>query len=455
MSSSTAVTTSAGSAMTSKMLNGSVNGSINGTPTPSSQPNGTIKTNKRIELENIIRELQNKLGSDWDKYHESLSLFLIGKLSRQELVNNVVPILKNGLIKYHNKLLLLNFANSFRDIPIDFQNDFATFWNKKAKTKTVKSSQYEKFKQNIMGLPIKERRRIRGITRDSGKKNKINAGITLTRHALLPKIPSIQDKEQQQLQVNNIVSWQQDVVNGINAPISTETFELPDTEDLSKRVIMMMRESGLTGSINPQVLDILMLGLETYLKNIVESSVDVARFRETKYSSNDFLSTAIQTIKEDKKEKKSSPKKPKPKKKRGGRRKRGGAKTRSKKNDSDDDDNDNESDEKDKKDDEENDPKRRKVTLNIDDMYNTFEMFPYLADPGGPKYRLNSVMLKNDDEPTDDLDYTLPKFQQSYLASVNKDENETPSTDTVPNYRAHIGTTDELKWVVHDLYSKM
>ncbi|CAH6720203.1 transcriptional coactivator Hfi1p/ADA1 [[Candida] jaroonii] len=454
MSSSTAVTTS-------KVANGSINGSVNGTPTP--QTNGNSKNNKRIELENIIRELQNKLGSDWDKYHESLSLFLIGKLSRQELVNNVVPILKNGLIKYHNKLLLLNFANSFRDIPIDFQNDFATFWNKKAKTKTVKSSQYEKFKQNIMGLPIKERRRIRGITRDSGKKNKINAGITLTRHALLPKIPSIQDKEQQQLQVNNIVSWQQDVVNGINAPISTETFELPDTDDLSKRVIMMMRESGLTGNINPQVLDILMLGLETYLKNIIESSVDVARFRETKYSSNDFLSTAIQTVKEtfeDKEEKKQSPKKPTKLKKgkRGGKRGRGrgGAKTRSRKNDSDDDDNDNESDEKDKKDEEENDPKRRKVTLNIDDMYNTFEMFPYLADPGGPKYRLNSVMLKNDDEPIDDLDYKLPKFQQSYLASVNKEETESQSTtDTVPNYRAHIGTTDELKWVVHDLYSKM
>ena len=62
-----------------------------------------------------------------------------------------------------------------------------------------------------MGLPVKERRRIKNITRESGKKGKLNASITLTRHALLPKIPMIQDTAQQQLQVNNLVQWQQDM----------------------------------------------------------------------------------------------------------------------------------------------------------------------------------------------------------------------------------------------------
>ncbi|WEJ94278.1 hypothetical protein PSN45_001762 [Yamadazyma tenuis] len=440
--------------------NSSINQGVNGNI--SAGNNGALAATsgagKRNHLEQLIRELQNKLGPNWDKYHENLSLFLIGKLSRQELVNNIVPILKNGLIKYHNQLLLLNFANSFKNIPIDFQNEFASFWNKKSKNKSVKSSQYEKFKQNIMGLPIKERRRIRAITREAGKKNKINAGITLTRHALLPKIPSIQDKEQQQLQVNNLVGWQQDVLNGINTPISTDTYELPDNDDLSKRIIMVMREAGLTGGINPQVLEVMMLGLESYLKNIVESTIDVARYRANKYNNSDFISTAIQTVNESINDRKDSSK----------------ANGESKDEDSDSED--------------ERDPKRRKVTLNIHDMFDSLEMFPYLIEPTGTQTRLNSVMLKNDDE-YEGIDYELPPKIEEEQPKLNGTAKEPPfidkklkddsknsiteidisrekpsdsaivsqssSTPTKPKVQSHIGSIDELKWVLHDLYSQM
>lgn len=395
------------------------------------------RLDKRSELELLIRELQTKLGPNWDKYHENLSLFLIGKLSRKELVNNIVPILKDGLIKYHNRLLLLNFANSFKDIPIDVQNEFATFWNKKAKNKTVKSSQYEKFKQNIMGLPIKERRRIRNITRESGKKNKINAGITLTRHSLLPKIPSIQDKEQQQLQVNNLVAWQQDVVNGINTPIATDNYELPDDDDLSKRVLMIMRESGLTGGINSQVLEVIVLGLESYLRNIVESTIDVARYRGNKYNNSDFLSTAIQTVKETFNDKMDIS------------------------NDRATNDINSSQMDQDSDDDDESQSKRRKVTLNINDMYDSLEMFPYLIDPSGPKYRLNNVMLKNDDE-VDDLDYQLPPKPITEINGKDKTIENTNDNETNNNKNNqtvkpvnHVGTSDELKWVLHDLFSEM
>lgn len=464
-------------------------GSSGDSPAQSLTVPASSSGNKRNELENLIRELQTKLGSNWDKYHETLSLFLIGKLSRKELVQTVIPLLKDGLIKYHNKLLLLNFSNSFKNIPTDFQNEFASFWNKKSKNKTVKSSQYEKFKQNIMGLPLKERRRIRSITRDSGKKNKINAGITLTRHALLPKIPSIQDKEQQQLQVNNLVSWQQDVVNGINTPMATDNYELPDADDLTKRVLMIMRESGLTGGVNPQVLDLLYLGLEHYLKNIVESTIDVARYRETKYDNDDFLSTAIQTVKQTLNETSQ-----------GGDGRNGVISEGSSHDTHDSDDEDG------------RDPKRRKVTLNIDDMFNSLEMFPYMVEPNGPKYRLNNVLLKNDDDndiysiSSNPVDYELPP-KLNILEPITKingtvnaltDKNGTHPTTTeeskvkleVPTKpdsgsnnddnkpeeskskvdpqdkskastqppapsQSHVGTTDELKWLVHDLYSQM
>lgn len=360
------------------------------------------KTGKHFELEQLIREFQTKLGPNWDKYHETLSLFLVGKLSRAELVQEIVPILKDGLVKYHNKLLLINFANSLKDGPMDFQNEFASFWNKKAKTKNVRSSQYERFKQNIIGLPIRERRRIRNITRESGKKAKLSASITLTRHALLPKIPMIQDKEQQQLQVNNLVQWQQDVVNGINNPICTENFELPDTDHLSRRVLMTMREYGLTGELNSQVLDVISLGLESHLANIIETAIDVAKYRETKYTSNEFLTA-----------KEGDAKRPKV-----------------------------------------DDVKRPETTLNIDDLYNTLEMFPHLIEPGGPKYRLSSVMLQNDDMMAQ-APYDLPPRLEPVDPLPIEADKPVKKEDAKDKETTHIGTTDELKWVLHDLISTM
>lgn len=407
----------------------------------------TNKATRGNDLEELIKEFQSKLGSNWDKYHESLTLFLVGKLSRNELIDVISPMLKDGLRHYHNKLLLLNFANSLKDGPLNYQNEFSTFWNKRSnKSKNVRSSQYEKFKQNIMGLSIKGRRRIKSITRESGKKGKLNASITFTRHALLPKIPTIQNPEQQQLQVNNLVQWQQDVLNGINTPICTETYELPDYENLSSRILMTMREHGLTGGLNPEVLEILLLGLETHLKGIIENAIDVVRYRKNKYTKNDFLSPLGDFSEKNKKRKLL----------------------------------------------EDDEEEKKLVTINIKDMYDTFEMFPHLIEPSGPKMRLASLMLENDDMFGHQSEYELPplpetlngkvkgsSFQirsdkhyaeenkvsatketnpQNERTSLMEKQNSNGNADTtkdhdikIQNQRPQFGTSDELKWILHDL----
>lgn len=412
-----------------------------------------VNGNQRAQLEALIRDFQNKLGNNWEKYHESVTLFLVGKLSRSELVQTIAPMLKNGHIKWHNKFLLLNFANSLQDSPVEFSSELASFWNEKnQKTKNVRLSQYEKFKRNIMGLPLKERRRIRSITRDSGKRNKLNASITLTRQALLPKIPMIQDKEQQQLQVNSLVQWQQDVVNGINAPLATTTYELPDSESLSRRVLMTMREHGLTGGVNTQVLDMISLGLEAHLKTILENAIDVARYREHKYNSNDFLLPDADPLDMRKSnghvrgESLSGINRPK-------------------------------SLEDSKL------TKKQTVVLNVEDMYNTFEMFPHLVEPNGAKLRLANVMLQNDDEAADDRPDSFLTERPTELGHVTSMiPNGAVKPETVNTDQAHsatpeairlnqpltpqgtkptrtqdsqVGSAEELKWLLHDLVSAM
>lgn len=489
------------------------------------------KPNSHIELENHIRSFQNKLGNDWDKYQETLSLFLIGKLSRNEMVEIITPLLNKksdstggdgteasssstttstssssstSLVKYHNKLLLMNFANSLIDGPLDPNSEFASFWNKKnstGKPKNVKSSQYEKFKQNIMGLPIRERRRIKNITRESGKKGKLAASITLTRHLMLPKIPMIQDKQQQQSHVNNLVAWQQDVVNGINTPIATENYEIPDYDNLSRRMIMIMREYGLTGGLNPQVMEVLLLGLEVHLKNIVESAIDVARYRESKYASNDYLGTGEMVFPGGASDSSiTSTKNNATPGSNGSQPIRNGNNIGNN-----------------REDEITQDRKRQKITLNAEDLYDTLEMFPYLVEPSGPKLRLANVLLQNDDMvKAGELDYELPEkldlleslvngkmeeanenkeehkekeeikeeaekensvkklddtvgeiqdgegkedkeeiTKKEVVKSTGKEINPVTTQKIVPKPESHIGTNDELKWLLHDLISTM
>ena len=398
------------------------------------QPQKKAKSFKRLEMEKLIREFQTKLGRNWEKYHETLSLFLIGKLSRQELISIIIPILKEKkLLKYHNKLLLLNFANSLKDNPMELSNEFSNFFNKKSgKITKNKNNQLDKFKSIIMGLPVKERKRIIDISRDSGKKNKIATDIILTRHSILPKIPMIQDKEQQQLQVNNLVQWQQDVLNGINTPIATENYEIPDYDNLSRHMLMTMREYGLTGGMNPGVMEVLLLGLESHLKNIVETAIDVAKFRKNKYTNDSYVpldkSTTTTTTSTST---------------------TNNGKSKSKFEEA---------------------TSSKDITLCIEDLYDTFEMYPHLIEPNGPKLRLSNVMLENDDMINDGngLDYELPPKSIEYIAKESAVAAGAPASTTsspqkkdnsnssvIPRPDAHIGSADELKWVLHDLVSTM
>lgn len=392
--------------------------------------------NKRLQLESVIREFQGKLGADWETYHEALSQFLVGRISRAELVQQIGPLMKNGMLKYHNKLLLLNFANTLQDTAPEFSSELASFWNKRnAKPKNVKLSQYEKFKQNIMGLPLKERRRIRAITKDAGKKDRLSASITLTRQALLPKIPMLQDKEQQQLQVNNLVTWQQDVVNGINTPLASASHELPDADTLSRKVLMTSREHGLTGGINARVFEVLALGLETHLKNVLECAIDTVRYRRRKYELSAILHPGFLQ---------------------GGSVSHvpasgsgtasgslfgslSGAEATSR--------------------DLEALYDKRDVTIGTEDMYNTLEMFPHLVEPGGPQARLSSVMLQNDDLADPHASgYELPPRPvpiDSTPDTVKANGVVQNGARAVPPTRdpALVGSVDELKWMLHDLVS--
>ncbi|CDK29611.1 unnamed protein product [Kuraishia capsulata CBS 1993] len=362
-------------------------------------------SNGRIEIENLVNEFQKRLGKNWDGYQIAVSLFLVGKLSRQELVEELDGILDARTIKLHNQLLLANLANSVREGPIDGISTAGfggSSLGKRRKDSRKNSSQYERLKKDILALPIRERRRIKGITREAGKTGMVNSCITLTRQSMLPKVPIVNNKETGI--AGNTIQWAQDVMHGFQTPLATETFEIPDNDSLKARMLWIAREHGLIGQLNDQVVEFLLHALETHLRGLVESVIDVVKYRKLRYAPD--IIDEVQN---------GAPSEPV---------------TTS---------------------------NHRRVTLTLEDVHDTITQQPYIIEPGGPTLRLENILLENDDLQTEDktgiahLLRPIPnrsldelKLRQPMLSSVANTANGAPDSSN----------KNELNWLIHDILTE-
>lgn len=92
----------------------------------------------RVDIDGLVMKFQKRLGKKWDDYQMVVSLFLIGKLSRDELMEKLEETLDSTTIRFHNQLLLANLANCLRAEPSDGMSSAGfgsqTQQNKKRKT---------------------------------------------------------------------------------------------------------------------------------------------------------------------------------------------------------------------------------------------------------------------------------------------------------------------------------
>lgn len=101
---------------------------------------------KRLNMEKMVEEFSGLLGKEnWSKYAQIISLFILGKLSRKELVNeldliftpppesqqqgNQAPVSRGLFIRLHNQMLLAILANSLRDSALGESADGAWGFN--------------------------------------------------------------------------------------------------------------------------------------------------------------------------------------------------------------------------------------------------------------------------------------------------------------------------------------
>ncbi|EDO19494.1 hypothetical protein Kpol_1018p22 [Vanderwaltozyma polyspora DSM 70294] len=387
----------------------------------------SVYSNQRIDLEPMIEEFNTLLGREnWVKYAQVISLFMLGKLSRKELSNEmdllfVSPIssdlptsfnktIRRTLIRLHNQLLLGIFSNSLRESPLGRNADGSWgFGNgnpniNKLKRANKHNSQIEMYKKIVMSLPMLDRQRLKAITKESGKRGFVLCSVLQARLNMIPKVPIVTNPDTlKHIKENNLkspIEWTQDIMNGFNAPLATDSFSLPDTDSLYLRMIGISREHGLVGAVDTNSVELLSLALDQFLKNIVESAIDTVRYRKKKYSDFYDLDDSCMYKPMD-----------------------GGA------------ENNNDAD---------GDPAEgQTISLTNEDIYETFTLFPNLIQSDNSKLNLSSVGLVNDDElviynsTIDDL----PDF-------MGDKPSFTPSDDR------NVGTREELNWLIKDMLTE-
>lgn len=432
--------------------NNNNNSNVNVTVSPSIKKELNL-TNQRLDLGVLIEELTSMLGKEnWVKYAQVISHFILGKLSRMELVKQLDQLFEDNIainisnnnneaavegdnnshLKYsheqrhrltrlHNQLLLGIFANSLRDSPMGksdrswgFQNGNSVM-GKNIKKVNKHNSQIEMYKKIVMSLPNGDRNRLKTITREAGKRGFIYCTVLQNRLHNVPKIPIVTNQDTlKRVKKNNLktpLEWSQDIVNGFSAPLAIESHSLPDNDSLFLRMTGIARENGLVGTVDSRCVDILSVALDHYLKSVIEIGIDSVRYRRKKYSeyydlNDEGVYAPVSGLGEQFTPFDSIP---------------------------NEDEND-----------EQTEIKQPKLSLTNEDIQNALTIFPNLVEPTtGFVQTLSTSGLYNDDE------LVVMKSSVDDLPQFNRERPlSTPLDDR------NVGTREELNWLIKDILTE-
>ncbi|KAL6944098.1 hypothetical protein ACO0OE_003994 [Hanseniaspora uvarum] len=78
--------------------------------------------------------------------------------------------------------------------------------------------------------------------------------------------------------------FSRDITKGYEQPLCKELNDLPDIDNLNHRLVGEIRQLGMIGNVAPGCSEMLLLGLQQYLCDIVEEVHDVIKYKKKKFS---------------------------------------------------------------------------------------------------------------------------------------------------------------------------
>ncbi|ORY84337.1 transcriptional regulator of RNA polII, SAGA, subunit-domain-containing protein [Protomyces lactucae-debilis] len=242
----------------------------NGKATPAVASGADRSAAARVDIDVPLNKLHEVLKEKWSAYQQIVTDFLTARLTRNEFEQQLQPILVNGTIKLHNDIMLTLLSNAYKEPPPAIANSLG--WSKKRREPPrMKGDPHAKrLKAEVMGLPTRERRRLKSIPKPEANAKTMPNSMIETRFAKLPRVPVSQQKI-------NTSQHHNDILKGFHVPLAQESYQLPEPETLKDRILATALENGLLGGVSAQVPELILSALDIHLRNILTATIQKVR----------------------------------------------------------------------------------------------------------------------------------------------------------------------------------
>ncbi|TKA65482.1 hypothetical protein B0A49_09244 [Cryomyces minteri] len=224
-----------------------------GPPSSAPQKNGkALVTAPRIDVEPLYTALKAQIGEHWATYKDAISHFILGHLHQFELSHRIRPFiaLSSSTEHLHNQLICAIYGNISRDPPESGVASWVSANDKPTATVSkavVGDKAEERLKAEVMALPARDRRRLKGIKDEPGDTDGLMKDLVEYKDAKTITLPDIVPASAGGF---NKTNWEIEIRKRYNLSLSSESLEFPDAATIQARMEPICYEEGLVGGVS-------------------------------------------------------------------------------------------------------------------------------------------------------------------------------------------------------------
>jgi hypothetical protein len=228
----------------------------------------------RIDYEPLYTDLKLLIGHNWTFYHDALTRFIRAELSAAEfgeLTDNFVlatPATEHA----HNSLICAILFNTSADAPesgpaawVSAASDKATSASA-AKPANTSDVGEQRLKAEVMAIPARDRRRIKGLSGDKTDEETVYNTYESYYQAGKIRAPDNVPATGGGIAKTN---WDLEIKKRYTQPLFAETSEFPDANAISARMVPICYEESITAGATPQCAELVSIAAEAYLKDFL------------------------------------------------------------------------------------------------------------------------------------------------------------------------------------------
>ncbi|KAJ0416039.1 transcriptional regulator of RNA polII, SAGA, subunit-domain-containing protein [Aspergillus carlsbadensis] len=223
----------------------------------------------RLDLEPVYTELKAAIGDKWTEYKQATSGFLLGELNQDELASRIdLMICADPKTEHlHNNFVCAIIGNLTRDLP---DHGVASWVSANDKPSVVSKptsgdAAEQRLKTEVMQLPPRDRRRIKGIP-ERDPHETIPSELEEYHLAKQVRVPNQVPASAGGL---NMTNWELEVRKRYEQSLAQETGEFPDAESIHARMVPMCYEESVVNGAGVACAEFMAIATETFVKEVL------------------------------------------------------------------------------------------------------------------------------------------------------------------------------------------